>query len=305
MSSANKKSVLINVVGPTAIGKTKLAIKLATHFNTEILSADSRQFYKELSIGTAAPTPEELAAAPHHFIHNRSITEDYNVGTYERDALELLRSLFKSHHVVIAVGGSGLYIDAVNKGLHSFPEVNPKEKKNLADQFATHGISYLQQELKLLDPDYYDKVDLNNHTRLLRALEVCKSSGKPYSSFLEQEKEPRFFNSIYIGLKADRAVLYNRINLRVDSMIADGLLDEVKSVIAYRNHNSLQTVGYKELFQYLDNDLSFDEAIQEIKKNSRRYAKRQISWFNRNPEVIWVDFETPFSDVLEKIKSAL
>lgn len=305
MSLAKEKPVLINVVGPTAIGKTKLAIKLATHFKTEILSADSRQFYKELSIGTAAPTPEELAAAPHHFIHNRSITDDYNVGTYERDALELLRNLFKSHQIVIAVGGSGLYVDAINKGLDSFPEVDLEVKKALADQFTTHGISYLQKELNRLDLDYYNKVDLNNHTRILRALEVCKSSGKPYSSFLKQEKEPRFFKSIYVGLQADRTVLYNRINLRVDTMISDGLLEEVKSVFPYRNHNALQTVGYKELFQYLDNDLSFDEAIQEIKKNSRRYAKRQISWFNRNPETIWIDFETPFLDILEKIKSAL
>lgn len=305
MRSTNNKPVLLNVVGPTAIGKTKLAIKLAKHFNTEILSADSRQFYKELPIGTAAPTPEELAEAPHHFIHNRSISEDYNVGAYERDALKKLEDLFKTHDIVIAVGGSGLYIDALNEGLHSFPEIDQKVKEDLAAQFETHGITYLQETLKDLDPNYYNKVDLNNHTRLLRALEVCKSSGKPYSSFLEQEKPPRFFKSIYIGLEADRAVLYNRINLRVDYMMADGLLEEVKSVVDFRNHNALQTVGYKELFQYLDKELSLEEAIQEIKKNSRRYAKRQISWFRRNSKIIWVDFESPFSEVLKKVKSAL
>lgn len=305
MSLANKKPVLLNVVGPTAIGKTKLAIKLANHFNTEILSADSRQFYKELSIGTAAPTPEELAAAPHHFIHNRSITEDYNVGAYERDALRKLEDLFKTHDVVVAVGGSGLYIDALNKGLHSFPEVDPRVKENLAAEFEAKGITYLQESLKALDPNYYAKVDLNNHTRLLRALEVCKSSGKPYSSFLEQEKPSRFFKSVYIGLEAERATLYNRINLRVEYMMAEGLLDEVKSVMAYRNHNALQTVGYKELFSYLDGNLTLEEAIQEIKKNSRRYAKRQISWFNRNPDIIWVDFKSPFSEILENVKSAL
>lgn len=302
---ATTKPVLINVVGPTAIGKTKLAIKLATHFNTEILSADSRQFYKELSIGTAAPNPEELTEAPHHFIQNRSITEDYSVGAYEREGLGRLKRLFEAHNVVIAVGGSGLYIDALNKGLNSFPKVDPKVKEEIANKFATHGIAYLQNELKTTDPEYYNRVDLNNHTRLLRALEVSKASGKPYSSFLKVEKEPRYFKSIYVGLTADREVLYDRINLRVDNMIAEGLLEEVKSVIAYRNHNALQTVGYKELFQYLDAQLSLEEAIQEIKKNSRRYAKRQITWFKRNPETIWVDFETPFSEILEKVKSAL
>lgn len=302
---ATIKPVLINVVGPTAIGKTKLAIKLAKHFNTEILSADSRQFYKELSIGTAAPTPEELTAAPHHFIQNRSITQDYSVGAYEKEALEKLKNLFEHHNVVIAVGGSGLYIDALNKGLNSFPKVDPKVKEEIATKFAEHGIVYLQNQLKEIDPEYYKRVDLNNHTRLLRALEVSKTSGKPYSSFLKVEKESRCFKSIYLGLMADREVLYNRINLRVDNMIADGLLEEVKSVVAYRNHNALQTVGYKELFQYLDGELSLEEAIQEIKKNSRRYAKRQITWFKRNQETIWGDFESPFSEILKRLKSAL
>lgn len=297
--------ILINVVGPTAIGKTKLAIALANHFNTEILSADSRQFYKELSIGTAAPNAEELAAVPHHFIQDRSITEDYNVGAYERDAIERLGCLFKKHRVVIAVGGSGLYIDAINKGLHSFPKVDPKVKETLANEYSKQGITYLQERLKSLDIAYYNKVDLFNHTRLLRALEVSISSGKPYSSFLEQEKASRQFKSIYIGLKADREVLYSRINKRVDIMMAAGLLDEVKSVIAYRHHNALQTVGYKEIFQYLDGELSLERAIEEIKKNSRRYAKRQITWFKRNPEIIWVDFDSPFPEVLEKVKSAL
>lgn len=302
---ATTTPVLINVVGPTAIGKTKLAIKLAAYFNTEILSADSRQFYKELSIGTAAPTSKELAAAPHHFIQNRSITEDYSVGAYERDALKTLKKLFEHHNLVIAVGGSGLYIDALNKGLNSFPKVNPKVKEEIAKKFAADGIAYLQNELKTIDPEYYNKVDLNNHTRLLRALEVSKTSGKPYSSFLNVEKEPRYFKSIYVGLMADREVLYNRINIRVDKMMADGLLEEVKSVIGYRDHNALQTVGYKELFQYLDAELSLEQAIQEIKKNSRRYAKRQLTWFKRNPDTIWVDFETPFSGILKKVKSAL
>lgn len=299
------KPILINIVGPTAIGKTKLAIALANHFNTEILSADSRQFYKELQIGTAAPSTEELAAAPHHFIKNRSITEDYNVGAYEQDALNKLKELFTAHQIVIAVGGSGLYIDAINKGLHSFPKVKPEVKKNLAENYAKHGIIYLQEELKKLDIAYYNKVDLANHTRLLRALEVSKSSGKAYSSFLKQEKAPRDFKSIYIGLEADREVLYKRINKRVDQMMEEGLLEEVQSVLAYRSHNALQTVGYKELFQYFDGILSLEEAIEEIKKNSRRYAKRQLTWFKRNPKTIWVAYSTGIPEIIEKVKSAL
>lgn len=299
------KPILINIVGPTAIGKTKLAIALANHFNTEILSADSRQFYKELQIGTAAPSTEELAAAPHHFIKNRSITEDYNVGAYEQDALNKLKELFTTHQIVIAVGGSGLYIDAINKGLHSFPKVKPEVKKNLAENYAKHGIIYLQEELKKLDIAYYNKVDLANHTRLLRALEVSKSSGKAYSSFLKQEKAPRDFKSIYIGLEADREVLYKRINKRVDQMMEEGLLEEVQSVLAYRSHNALQTVGYKELFQYFDGVLSLEEAIEEIKKNSRRYAKRQLTWFKRNPKTIWVAYSTGIPEIIEKVKSAL
>lgn len=300
-----KKSVLINIVGYTAIGKTKLSISLANHFDTEILSADSRQFYKELSIGTAAPSPEELAAVPHHFIHSRSITEEYNVGAYEKEALLKLEKLFKKKEIVIAVGGSGLYIDALNKGLDSFPKVDPKIKQELALQYAEYGLVYLQEELKNTDPEYYNKVDLSNHTRLLRALEVSRTSNKPYSSFLEQEKKSRFFKSIYIGLTSEREILYQRINQRVDKMMEIGLLDEVKSVIEYRHHNALQTVGYKELFLYLDGEIALDKAIEEIKKNSRRYAKRQLTWFKRNPKVIWIDYKTNFSEVLKNIKSAL
>lgn len=299
------KPLLINVVGPTAIGKTKLAIELAKHFKTEILSADSRQFYKELSIGTAAPNAEELAQATHHFIQDRSITEDYNVGAYERDAIEKLEELFKKYPVVIAVGGSGLYVDALNKGLDYFPEVKTKVKQDLAEAYALHGITYLQEELRRLDPDYYNKVDQDNHTRLLRALEVTISSGKPYTSFLNQERTPRNFESIYVGLKAERQVLYDRINKRVDLMMQEGLLEEVKAVASYRKHNALQTVGYKELFQYLDASFTLEKAIEEIKKNSRRYAKRQITWFKRNPDINWVDYQTAMADILKQLKNAL
>lgn len=299
------KPLVINVVGPTGIGKTKLAIKLANHFKTEIISADSRQFYKELSIGTAAPSAEELASAPHHFIQDRSIADDYNVGAYEQEALKRLAELFTQHRVCIVVGGSGLYIDALNNGLHEFPKINPEVKIQLAQAHKEYGLAYLQKELQELDPAYYANVDLNNHTRLLRALEVSKSSGKPYSSFLKHQKQARAFDSIYIGLHAEREVLYSRINKRVDIMMQEGLLEEVQTVANYRAHNALQTVGYKELFQYLDGEYTLEQAIEEIKKNSRRYAKRQMTWFKRNPETIWVDYNAPFTEVLDKIKNAL
>lgn len=299
-----KEPILINVVGPTAIGKTSLAIKLAQHFNTEILSADSRQFYKELSIGTAAPDEEELAAAKHHFIHNRSISEDYSVGAYEKDALVKLDELFTKYNPLILVGGSGLYVDAVNKGLNEFPDVKPEVKESLQLTYEKKGIAYLQEQLQKLDPEYYQKVDIQNHVRLLRALEVCLSTGKPYSSYLNQEKPKRKFKSIYIGLKAAREVLYARINKRVDLMVEAGLLEEVKSVLEYKDKNALQTVGYSEVFKYLDKTYDWDTAVSEIKKNSRRYAKRQMTWFNRNPDIIWFDYQTDFDDIIKEIKNA-
>lgn len=300
-----KESILINVVGPTAIGKTGLAIKLAQHFNTEILSADSRQFYKELSIGTAAPDEEELAAAKHHFIHNRSIRDAYSVGAYEKDALAKLDELFTKYNPLILVGGSGLYVDAVNKGLNNFPDVKSEVKEKLQLAYEDKGLVYLQEKLQRLDPEYYQKVDIQNHVRLLRALEVCLSTGKPYSSFLNQEKPERKFKSIYIGLKAPREELYARINKRVDLMIEAGLLNEVKSVLDYKNHNALQTVGYSEIFKYIDEIYDWNMAISEIKKNSRRYAKRQMTWFNRNPDIIWFDYQTEFDEIVNKVKKVL
>lgn len=297
--------ILLNVVGPTAIGKTKLAIDLAKYFETEIISTDSRQFYKELSIGTAVPSKEELSQIPHHFIHNKSIIEDYNVGKYEKEALNKLEKLFTKHKLIISVGGSGLYIDAINKGLHHFPEVKKNIRQSLHNNYEKFGIEYLKQDLKKNDPEYYYKVDLSNPVRILRALEVFWSSGTPYSSYLKKDKQNRPFKSIYIGLNTDREILYNRINHRVDLMMANGLLEEVESVLKYRDHNALQTVGYKEMFLYLDEHFTLDEAINEIKKNSRRYAKRQITWFKRNPEILWFDIHTDFSAIIQKVKSAL
>ncbi|MDT0555149.1 tRNA (adenosine(37)-N6)-dimethylallyltransferase MiaA [Patiriisocius hiemis] len=296
-----KKPTLICVVGPTAIGKTSLAISLANHFSTDILSADSRQFYKEMSIGTAAPSSQELEAAKHHFIQHKSITETYTVGAFEKDALLKLDKLYSKKDYAILVGGSGLYIDAVTKGLDTFPKIAPNIREKLNIAFKEKGIKFLQSELKEVDPTYYNKVDTQNPHRLIRALEVYKSSGEPYSSFLNQPKPERPFQTIYIGLTADRENVYDRINKRVDTMIANGLLKEVESLAPYKNHNALQTVGYRELFPFFDGKISLDEAISEIKKNTRRFAKRQYTWFNKNSEIKWFDYRTPVLEIIDAI----
>lgn len=282
--------ILISIVGPTAIGKTALSIKLANYFNTEIISADSRQFFKEMSIGTAAPTEKELADAKHHFIHHKSILDNYNVGAFEKDALETLEKLFKTHDVVIMVGGSGLYVDAVTKGLDNFPEVNSSIRQSLNSDLEIKGLTHLQKQLKELDTASYNIIAIDNPHRVIRALEICIGTGKPYSSFLNQKKVNRNFKTISIGLTAEREIIYSRINQRVDLMMQQGLLDEVKKLLPYKNLNALNTVGYKELFNYLDDEWALDFAVSEIKKNSRRFAKRQITWFKKNEEVLWFDY---------------
>ncbi|MBO0593861.1 tRNA (adenosine(37)-N6)-dimethylallyltransferase MiaA [Cellulophaga sp. E16_2] len=297
------EKTLISVVGPTAIGKTKLAIALAKHYNTEIISADSRQFFKEMNIGTAVPTKEELAAAPHHFIQHKSISEPYSVGDFERDATTKLDQLFKTNTVVIMVGGSGLYVDAVTKGLDHFPVVEESIRQKLNEELAEKSIITLQEQLQDLDPDYFKKVDLHNPHRLVRALEICIGTGKPYSSFLNKDKNKRPFKTITIGIEADRAMIYERINLRVDLMIKAGLIDEVKSLIEYKALNALQTVGYKEIFNYFDGLWELDFAISEIKKNTRRFAKRQLTWFRKATAITWVDFDEKISDVVHKIEN--
>ena len=303
MKHANK--YLISIVGPTAIGKTALSIKLANHFNTQIISADSRQFYKEMSIGTAAPTTEELAAAKHHFIHNKSITEDYNVGAFEKEAINQIALLHKTHDVVIMVGGSGLYVDAVTNGLDYFPEVDKSIRTQLNTQLETEGLKTLQLKLKTLDEQSYNTIKIDNPQRVIRALEICIGSGQPYSSFLNKDKNKRPFKTITIGLEADRDVIYDRINKRVDIMIANGLIKEVESLQPFKNLNSLNTVGYKELFNYLDKTWTLEFAISEIKKNSRRFAKRQLTWFRRKPESLWFDYQTPLSAIITKIESEI
>ena len=292
------KKYLIVVVGPTAIGKTSLSIALTRSFNTEIISADSRQFYKEMSIGTAAPTSKELEAAKHHFIHHRSIEEDYSVGDFERDALEKLEDLFQSHREVIMVGGSGLYVDAVTKGLDNFPEVDPQIRKDLNQQLEKEGISSLQEELLKVDPEYYAEADVQNPHRLIRALEICRGTGKPYSSFRKNTKAERFFDTIFIGLTAERQTVYDRINRRVDIMMEEGLLEEAKRLYEQRDLNALNTVGYKEIFRFFDGEWSMEKAVEEIKKNTRRFAKRQFTWFRKNEEIHWFDHTTPPADIV-------
>ena len=296
---------LISIVGPTAIGKTALSIALAQHFETEILSADSRQFFKEMQIGTAAPTKVEFAAAPHHFIHHRSVMEDYNVGAFEKDALNTLENLFKNHDIIVMVGGSGLYVDAITKGLDDFPQVDPTIRESLNTALANKGLEHLQNQLKTLDPKTFNAIALDNPHRVIRALEICIGSGKPYSSFLNQDKDKRQFKTITIGLTAEREIIYERINKRVDNMIAEGLLDEAKKLQHLQHLNALNTVGYTELFKSLNGEWTLDFAISEIKKNSRRYAKRQLTWFRKKDDIIWFDYQTSSDKIINRINYEL
>ncbi len=298
-------NVVLAVVGPTAIGKTALGIHLARHFQTEIVSADSRQFFKEMEIGTAVPSKEELQQAKHHFIQHKSILEPYSVGDFERDTLVLLEQLFQNHKQVIMVGGSGLYVDAVINGLDKFPDVDPKMRTLLNQQLKQEGLESLQKELKQRDPDYYKVVDVENPHRLIRALEVCLASDLPYSSFLNQEKPERPFKSLYIGINAPREIIYERINSRVDLMIEQGLLDEAKKLYPHKHLNALQTVGYKELFEYIGGHYNLDFAVSEIKKNTRRFAKRQLTWLRKNEAILWVDYDEDKDQIIDKINNQL
>ncbi len=302
---------LIVIVGPTAIGKTALSIRLAKHFHCEILSCDSRQFFREMSIGTAAPTNLELAAAPHHFVHNRSIEDHYTVGDFEKEATAKLHELFTDHDWAILVGGSGLYVDAVLNGLDYFPEIDPIVRKHVLQEYTKSGLDYLQDQLKQLDPSFYDKITVDNPQtllnpqRMMRFIEVCIGSGKPYSTFLNQKTTKRPFVPIIIGLEAERQVLYDRINRRVDVMVTSGLLEEVKSLHDNRHRNALQTVGYREIFEYLDGSITLDQAIEEIKKNTRRFAKRQLTWFKKNEDIKWFDYQTNEEMIIDYITSRI
>jgi tRNA dimethylallyltransferase len=290
MTISNQKKHLIVIVGPTAIGKTTFSIQLAQLFHTEIISADSRQFYKEMSIGTAKPSAEELSQAPHHFIGNISIQDVYSAGKFEQDALAIIEEKFNTHDVLIMVGGSGLYINAVCNGIDNIPS-DENIKNALILQHKNEGLEPLLQQLKQVDETYYNQVDKGNPSRIIRALEVCLVSGKPYSSFRENTKKERPFNIVKIGLDAAREEIYNNIHQRVDVMMENGLLDEVKTLHPFKHLNALQTVGYSELFDYLDQKVSLDEAVQLIKQNTRRYAKRQLTWFKKDEDVKWFDFK--------------
>jgi tRNA dimethylallyltransferase len=278
---------LIVVCGPTAVGKTEFAIKLAKELSTEIISADSRQLYRETPIGTAQPSVAELAEVKHHFIANRSVEEDYNAGMFERDALELLAALFKKHDAVICCGGTGLYIKALCEGLDDMPKADEALRNELNKRFEVDGLESLQAELKQLDPAHFEKMDTQNPQRVIRALEVCISTGKPFSSFHVSVKKNRPFAIKKVGLELPREELYARINKRVDVMLENGWLDEAKSVYEKRHFNALNTVGYKELFAHLSGEIILEEAIEKIKINTRRFAKRQMTWFKKDEEIDW------------------
>jgi len=300
---------LITIIGPTAIGKTALSIALAQQFQCEIISCDSRQFFKEMRIGTAVLTDLELAAAPHHFIQNKSIFENYSVGDFEKEAIAKLNELFKTNNFAILVGGSGLYVDAILKGFDSFPDIDTSIREKVNENYEQHGISYLQDQLALLDSNYFKKISLENPQtlqnpqRLMRFVEVCIGTGKPYSSFLNQAKNNRNFTPIIIGLEAERSVMYDRINQRVDIMINEGLLAEAEQLYPHKELNALQTVGYRELFAHFDGESTLDFAIEEIKKNTRRFSKRQLTWFKRTENAQWFDFETDRKTIINYIQS--
>jgi len=298
-----KKPLLICIVGPTAIGKTSLSIKVAYHFSCDIISADSRQFYKEMTIGTAVPTKEELKLVKHHFIQDKSIHEPYTVGDFETESIKKLNELFKENPKAVMVGGSGLYIDAVVKGLDKFPLVQQGIRNRLNNDFKEKGIEYLQNRLKEKDPNYHNIVDLRNHHRIIRALEVCESQNKPYSSFLKSEHKSREFETIYIGLEANREVVYEKINIRVNQMVSNGLFEEAKDLFINKKLNALKTVGYKEIFDFMEGIITKEQAIEDIKKNTRRFAKRQGTWFRKNKNINWFKYNTNTSEILKFIEN--
>ncbi len=292
------------IAGPTAIGKSQLAIDLAHEFSCEILSADSRQFYREISIGTAKPAEEEMQCIPHHFINNLSINEYFSVGDFEKEALKVIEKLHQKNDVAIMVGGSGLYINGVIYGFDELPPSDEKTRTFLEEQFQLHGIEWLQNKLHELDEVTFHKIDKGNHHRMMRAIEVSMVTGEPYSLLLQKKAKPRPFETIFIVLNTEREKLYNKINSRVDLMMKNGLLEEVKGLTEHQQNNALNTVGYKELFEYLKGSCTLDFAIDKIKQNSRNYAKRQITWFKKNEEARWFE-PTQKEEIVKFIKESL
>ena len=288
---------LVYIAGPTGVGKTKTSIALAKAFDTEIISCDSRQFYKEMRVGTAVPSKEELAAVKHHFIQNKSVKDTYTVADFEKEAVKKIEELFTKKDTLIMVGGSGMYADAVMFGMDKFPEISDEVRNQINVFYETHGIEGLQELLREKDPKYYTRVDIHNPVRLLRALEVCISVDKPYSSFLGQDREPRNFVSKMIILHCPRAILYEKINTRVDQMMDSNLEEEAKALIPYQSNSALRTVGYKELFPYFNGAYDLDHANNEIKKNTRRYAKRQITWFKKYDNALCFPANTSIDEI--------
>lgn len=305
MNQRSDSKTLIVVAGPTAVGKTAAAIQLARHYNTVVVSADSRQFFREMTIGTAKPDADELAAVKHYFINSHSIDDNFNVGDYEKQALQLLDELFEVHDVVILAGGSGLYIKAVCEGFDELPVAATGIREKLNQELAEHGIDHLQEKLKTADPDYYNEVDLGNPQRVIRALEVFETTGKPFSSYRTANTNKRPFNITKLVLNMPREQLYDGINRRVDIMVEQGLVEEVSSLLPYRHLNALNTVGYSELFDYLDGKTDLQTAIDLIKQNTRRFAKRQLTWFRRDKDVNWVDAAAPhlISQIIKIVES--
>jgi tRNA dimethylallyltransferase len=300
---------LITIIGPTAIGKTSLSIALAQHFGCEIISCDSRQFFKEMKIGTAVPSDAELAAAPHHFIQNKSIFDKYSVGDFEKEALEKLDELFAKNNIQIMVGGSGLYVDAVLKGFDEFPDIEDGVRTEINSKFDALGITFLQEKLQELDLNYYNKLEkenpqtLQNPQRMKRFVEVCIGSGLPYSGFIGKRNSKRNFTPIIIGLESDREIMYDRINQRVELMFEAGLVEEVKQLLPQKERNALQTVGYRELFDYFEGKCTLEFAKEQIKQNTRRFAKRQMTWFKRTENAVWFDYETDKNEIIQSIDS--
>ena len=299
------KKTLLCIVGPTGIGKTALSIAFAKAYNTSIISSDSRQFYKEMTIGTAVPEKEELEAAPHYFIQDRSIHEDYSVGDFERDVMKKLPELFKKNDLVIMVGGSALYEKAVTHGLDVLPDVPLEIQEELKKQLEVNGILWLQEELKKNDPEYFETVDIHNAHRLLRAVGVFRASGKKMSELRTGKAQERNFTILKIGLEADREDLYERINHRVDLMLERGLEKEAQQLIDHKELNALQTVGYKELFDYFEGNCDFTEAVRLIKRNTRRFAKRQLTWYRKDESVSWYHYKTRHTEIVQRVSEKL
>jgi len=299
------QNILLSIVGPTSSGKSDLALKLASYYNTEIISADSRQFYRELNVGTAKPSSEVLKKIPHHFINSLSICEGFNVRNFEKLVLDLLHQLFKQYNILIMVGGSGLYCKAVWEGLDELPIIDTNLRNEINEEVSQNGLDLLLVELFKNDPVYFNKVDQQNPMRIKRAIEVIRSTGEPFSSFLGKAKIPRSFKNIKIGISIDRKLLYHNIDFRMDYMIKNGLFEEVKSLIPYQHLNALQTLGYTEIFDHYRGKYDREETIRLLKRNSRRYAKRQLTWFQKDPQIKWFDSNEDWDEILDQVGQQL